>query len=130
MGDHPVLMHTAIDALDVRRLAAFYRDLLGLHTRAGDEDSDDWQVLLDEDGRRVLAVNLVDRLERSTWPSEEVSKQMHQDFAVPDTAALERHRERAEALGAVVLLDRTDHEEPLYVLADPEGHPFCLLVGD
>ena len=28
-----------------------------------------------------------------------------------------------------ILLDRTDDEdEALYVLADPSGHPFCLLV--
>jgi catechol-2,3-dioxygenase len=130
MGDRPVLMHTAVDALDVRRLAAFYRDLLGLHPRPGDEDSDDWVVLLDEDGRRVMAINLVDRLARSTWPDDDVPKQLHMDFAVPDLEALERHRARAEELGATLLLDRTDHEEPLYVLADPEGHPFCLLVGD
>jgi hypothetical protein len=26
-------------------------------------------------------------------------------------------------------LDRTDDDdEPLYVLADPSGHPFCLFV--
>ena len=29
-----------------------------------------------------------------------------------------------------LLMDRTQvPDEPLYVLADPEGHPFCLLVG-
>jgi hypothetical protein len=29
-----------------------------------------------------------------------------------------------------VLHDRTaDPDEPLYVLADPAGHPFCLLVS-
>ena len=56
--------------------------------------------------------------------------QLHLDLTVPDVAALERQRERAEALGAVVLLDRTDDDdEPLYVLADPSGHPFCVFVG-
>jgi catechol-2,3-dioxygenase len=129
MADRPVLMTTAIDALDVRALAAFYAELLGLHPRAGDEDDDDWQVLLDEDGRRVLAVNKVDRLARATWPDDDVPKQLHMDFRVPDTAALERHRARAEELGARTVFDRTEHEEPLYVLADPEGHPFCLLVA-
>jgi hypothetical protein len=29
-----------------------------------------------------------------------------------------------------VLLDRFDDEdEPLYVFADPSGHPFCIFVG-
>ncbi len=42
---------------------------------------------------------------------------------------LGRHREHAEALGARLLNDRShDQGEPLYVLADPAGHPFCLLV--
>jgi hypothetical protein len=42
---------------------------------------------------------------------------------------LARHRDRAIALGARIVLDRTgDEDEPLYVLADPSGHPFCLLV--
>lgn len=56
--------------------------------------------------------------------------QLHLDFRVPDAAELERHRGRAEELGARLLLDRTtDADEPLYVMGDPEGHPFCLLVG-
>jgi hypothetical protein len=55
--------------------------------------------------------------------------QMHMDFRVSSVEDLEHHRERAEALGARLLYDRsTDHGEPLYVLADPAGHPFCLLV--
>lgn len=54
MPGYPVLLHTAIDARDCRGLAEFYRDLRGLHHRAG--------------------------------------------------------------------------EDPLYVMADPAGHPFCLLV--
>jgi hypothetical protein len=56
--------------------------------------------------------------------------QLHVDYAVPSVAELERHRDRALSLGAQVLLDRTDdEEEPLVVLADPAGHPFCLLVA-
>jgi Glyoxalase-like domain len=54
--------------------------------------------------------------------------QMHLDFSVSSADELERHRDRAVALGATVRLDRTDEEELLYVLADPSGHPFCILV--
>jgi Glyoxalase-like domain len=55
---------------------------------------------------------------------------MHIDFTVPGLDELERHRDRALGLGAKVILDRSaDEEEPLYVLADPAGHPFCLLLG-
>src|SRR6185369_13432396 len=37
MADHPVLMHTALDATDCRGLAEFYRQFLGLHYRPGDD---------------------------------------------------------------------------------------------
>ena len=56
--------------------------------------------------------------------------QLHIDYAVPSLEDLQHHKQRALALGAEVLLDRTtEGGEPLYVLADPAGHPFCLLVG-
>ncbi len=56
--------------------------------------------------------------------------QMRPDFTAPHRACLARHRSRALALGANELPDRSgDGEEPLYVFADPEGHPFCILVG-
>ena len=136
MTDHPRLLHTVIDTTDPRGLAEFYRQLLGLRYRPGDEpptdapDAADWLVLVDEGGGRVLAFQEVDRLERTTWPSHDVPMQLHLDFTVPGVAELERHRARAEELGAKVLFDRTeDDDEPLYVLADPSGHPFCLFVG-
>jgi catechol 2,3-dioxygenase-like lactoylglutathione lyase family enzyme len=136
MGAFPVLMHTALDATDCRGLAEFYRRFLGLRYRSGDEvpesgdDDADWLVLLDDQGNRVLAVNRVSTLARSTWPTHEVPKQMHHDFRVSSVEELERHRRRAEGLGATLLYDRTaDAGEPLYVLADPAGHPFCILVG-
>jgi catechol 2,3-dioxygenase-like lactoylglutathione lyase family enzyme len=55
--------------------------------------------------------------------------QLHIDFTVSSPAELERQRARAEALGAEVLLDRSDDpDEALYVFADPSGHPFCVFV--
>ena len=136
-GGYPQLLHTALDTTDCRGIAEFYRELLGLRYRAGDEpptdarpDDADWLVLLDRTGRRVLACQQVDRLPASTWPTDVVPMQLHLDFTVPDQEELERHRRRAESLGACVLLDRTDDpDEPLWVLADPAGHPFCLFVG-
>ncbi|GAB2644156.1 VOC family protein [Kribbella swartbergensis] len=134
---YPRLMHTVLDTTDARGLAEFYRQLLGLRYRAGDEppvdgsvDDADWLVLVDDDGNRQLAFQQVERLPRSTWPSPDVPMQLHIDYAVPSLEELHRHKQRAEELGAEVLLDRTDEAgEPLYVLADPAGHPFCILVG-
>jgi len=137
MAGHPVLQQTAIDTTDCRGLAEFYRELMGVRYRPGDEppadgspDDADWLVLVDEDGRRLLAFQQVERLEPTTWPEHDVPMQMHLDFAVPTRAELERHRARAEALGATLRLDRADDEgEALYVLADPSGHPFCIFVA-
>ena len=90
MPDFPLLMHTAVDAPDCRGLAEFYRELLGLHCRPGDEppsdgseDDADWLVLLDAQGRRALAVQEKSDMKRPTWPSEDVSMQLHLDFRVP-----------------------------------------------
>ncbi len=137
MSTYPELMHTALDTTDARGLADFYRQLLGLRYRPGDEppsnstlDDADWLVLVDDTGMRKLAFQWVSTLPRTTWPSHDVPMQMHIDFAVPTVDDLHRHRRRAEELGARVLLDRSDEDgEPLYVLADPAGHPFCLLVA-
>ncbi|MFI7064313.1 VOC family protein [Kribbella sp. NPDC050124] len=130
-------MHTVLDTTDVRGLAEFYRELFGWSYRPGDEppaegavDEADWLVLVDDNGQRQLAFQQVDTLPRSTWPSHDVPMQLHIDYAVPTLDDLHHHRRRAESLGAELLLDRTaDEGEPLYVLADPAGHPFCLLVG-
>jgi catechol 2,3-dioxygenase-like lactoylglutathione lyase family enzyme len=136
MGEYPQLLHTAIDTTDVRGLAEFYRQLLGLQYRPGDEvpdegpDDADWLVLVRADGARALAFQQVDRLERTTWPSHDVPMQMHLDLTVASREELERRRERALSLGAELRLDRTaDEGEPLYVLADPSGHPFCIFVA-
>ena len=135
MPEFPHLLHTAIDSTDGRGLAEFYREFLGLQYRPGDEpptdgseDDDSWLVLLDADGNRKVAVQRVDSLPRSTWPSHEIPMQLHMDFSVSSRDELERQKERAIALGAKVLLDRTEEPEGLYVLADPAGHPFCILT--
>jgi catechol 2,3-dioxygenase-like lactoylglutathione lyase family enzyme len=136
MAEYPQLLHTVLDTTTPRELAEFYRELLGLTYRPGDEppadgapDDADWLVLVDSDGVRRLAFQQVDQLPRSTWPKHDVPMQLHIDYTVSSAAELHRQRERAEALGAAMLLDRTDDtHEPLFVFADPSGHPFCILV--
>jgi catechol 2,3-dioxygenase-like lactoylglutathione lyase family enzyme len=135
-SDHPQLLQTVLDTTDVRSLAEFYRQLLGLIYRPGDEppvgdvpDDADWLVLTDSAGNRVLAFQQVDELPRNTWPRPGVPQQLHLDTMVPDRAALDRQRDRAVALGAELRLDRSeDPDEPLYALADPAGHTFCIFV--
>ncbi|ASW54346.1 VOC family protein [Plantactinospora sp. KBS50] len=137
MSEYPRLLHTVLDTTRPRELAEFYRRLLGLHYRPGDEppaegvaDDADWLVLLDPTGARALAFQEVDRLTPTTWPEHDVPMQLHLDLTVPSVAELQRQRERAESLGARLLLDRTeDPDEPLYVFADLAGHPFCIFVA-
>ena len=134
--EYPELLHTVLDTTDVRSLAEFYRQLLGLVYRPGDEPSADgttddaeWLVLTDSAGVRKLAFQQVDELPRTTWPRQDVPQQLHLDMTVPDRATLDRQRDRALALGAELRLDRTDDpDEPLYALADPAGHTFCIFV--
>jgi catechol 2,3-dioxygenase-like lactoylglutathione lyase family enzyme len=137
MTEYPQLLHTVLDTTRPRELAEFYRQLLGLRYRPGDEpptdgapDTPDWLVLVDPHGVRKLAFQEVDRLPRTTWPSQDVPMQLHLDLTVSSVDELHRQRARAQALGAEVILDRTeDPEEPLFVFADLSGHPFCIFVA-
>jgi hypothetical protein len=87
-------------------------------------------VLRDGTGEARLAVQAVAELPRSTWPDPKVPQQLHLDLTVADVDQLAVQRERALSLGATVLEDRsTDPAEPLYVFADPAGHPFCIFVS-
>ena len=136
MATYPRLLQTVLDTTDPRGLAEFYREFLGYRYRDGDEppadgtaEEPDWLVVTD--GSSQLAFQLVDELPRTNWPEPPgVPQQLHLDLTVPDVAELERQRVRALELGASQLLDRSDdEEEPLYVFADPAGHPFCVFVG-
>ncbi len=136
----PLLYSVALDTTDARGLAEFYRQLLGYGYRPGDEPppegepdvkGEDWLVLVDGEGRRRLAFQRVDHLPASTWPEDGVAQQLHLDFAVSSAEELVAVRDHALGLGAQLRDDRFEHPvEPLYVFADPAGHPFCVFVVD
>jgi catechol 2,3-dioxygenase-like lactoylglutathione lyase family enzyme len=135
----PVIRQTVLDTTDPRRLAEFYRQLFGLRYRAGDEPpgagqpdqkGQDWLVLRSPDGGAALAFQKVAELPEATWPDGPTPQQLHLDTTVPTKADLDVQHERALALGARLLADRSDDpEEPLRVYADPAGHPFCVFVS-
>jgi hypothetical protein len=82
----------------------------------------------DSDAR--IAIQHVAELSASTWPDSRVPQQLHLDLTVADIDELAKQRDRALSLGATMLLDRSaDADEPLYVFADPAGHPFCIFVS-
>jgi Glyoxalase-like domain len=134
----PVIRQTVLDTTEPRRLAEFYRQLFGLRYQPGDElpgpgqpDSkgQDWLILTSPAGV-VLAFQKVGGLPEATWPDGAVPQQLHLDTTVPTEADLDVAHERALALGARLLEDRSDDpEEPLRVYADPAGHPFCIIAA-
>ena len=128
-----------LDTEDVRGLAEFYRQVFGFSYREGDEPPPagepdpkgaDWLVLRNSAGGVGIAFQQVDQLPRSTWPDQTIPQMLHLDTSVPDVEELHRQHDRVLALGGKLLYDRSeDEQEPLFVYADPAGHPFCVFVG-
>ena len=135
----PVLAGIVVDTEDARGLAEFYREMFGLRYRAGDEPPSagepdpkghQWLVLEDANGRYQLAFQQIAHSPPATWPEGPRPQMLHLDTVVPTVEDLYAQRQRALDLGARELFDRSeDPEEPLFVLADPAGHPFCIFVG-
>ena len=135
----PTLRQVVLDCEDARALAEFYRQLLGLQYRPSDEPpadgtpdtrGQDWLVLRGADGTSRLAFQQVPSLPEPTWPEGPRPQMLHLDTTVPTFDDLQVQHQRALALGARLLLDRSsDSIEPLFVYADPAGHPFCIFVA-
>jgi catechol 2,3-dioxygenase-like lactoylglutathione lyase family enzyme len=137
--DVPTLRQVVLDCTDARALAEFYRQLLGFRYRRGDEPpgqgepdpaGQDWLVLQDDTGTPRLAFQQVAELSAVTWPEGPIPQQLHLDLTVSTREDLDAQHDRALALGARLLRDRSaDADEPLRVYADPAGHPFCIFVS-
>ncbi|PWU47943.1 glyoxalase [Micromonospora sp. S4605] len=135
----PRLCQVVLDCTDARALAEFYRRLLGLVHRPGDEPpaagqvderGRDWLVLRTPEGASQLAFQQVDHLPEVTWPEGPVAQQLHLDLTVESVEELRVQHERVLNLGGRLLYDRIDDpDEPLRVYADPAGHPFCVFVA-
>lgn len=136
MSEGPHLLHTVLDATDVRGEAEFWRELLGLRYRSGDEvpdgvDDADWLVLARPDGARCLALQEVESLPDNRWPTPGHPSVSHLDTTVATRDALDIVHDRVLALGGEVRLDRSDDlEEPLRAYASPAGHVFCVFVAE
>jgi Glyoxalase-like domain len=134
----PSLLQVVLDTTDARRLAEFYRELLGYVYRPGDEPppagqpdekGQDWLVLHHPSGNPRIAVQNVPEQRRSTWPEAEVPQQLHFDLLVESVEDFQQQHARVLGLGATLLYDRAnDPQEPLRVYADPAGHPFCIFT--
>ena len=135
----PELRQAVLDCPNARALAEFYRQLLGLEYRPGDESppsgapdpkGQEWLVLQNSAGTSRLAFQQVATLTPATWPEGPIPQQLHLDLTVPTKQELNVLHARAVALGAHLLRDLShDPDEPLRVYADPAGHPFCIFVA-
>ena len=135
----PRLVQVVLDSTDPRRAAEFWRRLMGLVYREGDEQPPpgeddvrgrDWLCLRQQDGTPLLAFQQVEELAAPTWPDQRVPQQLHLDLAVSDVAELDAVHQTVLELGGALRLDRSDDpEEPLRVFVDPDGHPFCVIAG-
>jgi len=113
------LASISIDCPDPDRLAAFYRDLLGLEEVFATPDRS--IVSLAGAGPMVTLMR-VESYTAPSWPAGPQHQQMHLDVAVDD---LDSAVTAALALGAV----ESGHQpaaQAWRVLVDPAGHPFCL----
>jgi catechol 2,3-dioxygenase-like lactoylglutathione lyase family enzyme len=108
-----------LDTREPRRLADFYRGVLGGEVVA---DDDTWVVLTDPGGRR-LAFQLAPEHDPPMFPDPRGSQQFHLDFTVDD---IEEAESKVLALGARRVTDAVG-EDDFRVYRDPAGHPFCLV---
>jgi hypothetical protein len=81
-----------------------------------DPEGQDWLILTSPAGGAVLAFQKVGELPEATWPDGPVPQQFHLDTTVPTMGDLDVAHERALALGARLLQDRSDDpQEPVRV---------------
>lgn len=117
------LQCVVLDCPRVLELASFYRALLGGAVNRPDPRwaVDDDFATLHTDSGLVLAFQRVPDFHPPRWPHPEHPQQFHLDIEVDD---LDEAQRQALDLGATLL--RVD-PRGWRILADPAGHPFCLL---
>jgi catechol 2,3-dioxygenase-like lactoylglutathione lyase family enzyme len=112
------LHHVVVDCPDPGALASFYSTLLGLPVTYR---SDDWVVVAANATTSGLAFQLAPDHQPPVWGDPNHPQQVHLDVMVDDLSAV---ASAAVSMGARAL---TDAEDGSQVLADPAGHPFCLV---
>jgi hypothetical protein len=110
----------SIDCADPAALADFYRQMLDLPISY---TSDEF-VFVGEMGPTGMGFVKVDGYQPPTWPSADVPKQAHMEFAVDDL-----DKGEAALIGIGATKPETQPQPDRWrVLLDPVGHPFCISV--
>ncbi|KAF5061225.1 VOC family protein [Proteiniclasticum sp. QWL-01] len=113
-----------LDAKDPQALMDFYSKLLGWDIVGVYED---YVFLANPDQGPVIGAQRVPTYQRPVWPPQEgmPDQGAHLDLKVSD---LNQAVKKAESLGAVRAQEQ--FIDNLVVMIDPEGHPFCLYIGE
>jgi predicted enzyme related to lactoylglutathione lyase len=106
-----------IDSADPGKLGEFYRTMTGWDTTYSDDDF----VYLGNDGPVQLGFQRVDGYRSAGWPDP--AKHFHLDFKVSDVDTAVTQLLAAGATRP----DFQPGEGKWVVLADPEGHAFCVM---
>ena len=110
------LHHVILDCPDPVRLAHFYSELLDLPVTYADAE---FVVVAQSNQHSGIAFQRSADHQPPRWPDPDFPQQVHLDVMVEDPDEAEP---RVLRLGATKLSPPGDH-----VLADPAGHPFCLI---
>jgi Glyoxalase-like domain len=119
------LQCVVLDCPDPIGLARFYQGLLGGAVNQADPrwSVDDGFSTLHSETGLVLAFQRVTDFQAPGWPDGAHPQQFHLDVDVP---VLDEAHTQIVELGATLLhVDSRGWR----VLADPAGHPFCLVQG-
>lgn len=119
------LLSVVFECTDPERSARFWEAVLGFERHRTDPG---WTTIADpDDGRRRLSFQQVDDHVPPTWPGRDRPQQAHIDVLVDDLDAADA---RAVDLGARRLTEEVvvHEDESFRVYADPDGHPFCLIL--
>ncbi|CAB4928549.1 MAG: VOC family protein [Actinobacteria bacterium] len=111
-----MIRHLTFDARDPYAVAAFWAGALGGAITAEDSPGDD-SVLVEHGGTPPLLFERVPE-------AKAVKNRVHLDLQPEGPQAEEV--DRLQALGATVVDDRRTPEGGWVVMADPEGHVFCV----
>ena len=108
-----------MDACDVRKMTEFWSQATGC--KIGEHEYPYYAVLAPDGAgmQRTIVVRV---------PEEKAAKnRLHMEFNVDD---LDSESERLVVLGATLVARQGFGDTHWYVLQDPEGNEFCLLLND
>jgi hypothetical protein len=112
-----------LDCPSPRRLADFYRELIGWEVDPAHTDGEGWISLTDGSSR--ISFQQVEDYRPPDWPSSAMPQQFHLDLTVAD---LDEAEGPTVALGATKAEVQPSEKDDFRVFLDPAGHPFCLCV--